>query len=63
MILNLLGLFEQFALNFGKEVLEIFLPMFEKFDHGKEKVLKENKFLLPHMIAGLIRGSYLWPKE
>jgi len=53
-------MFQNLAIIYGEKVFEIFSPYFEKLNHKSSIVIKDNKFLLPHMLAGLIYGSYLW---
>jgi len=35
----------------------------ERFNHKVDDILKGNKYLLPHLVTGLIHGSYNWPKN
>ena len=59
----MMELFSVIAQVYGPACFEFFEPLMDKFDHKVDEIIKENKYLLPHLVTGLIHGSYNWPKE
>ena len=60
---KVIELFSTIALIYGQEVFTLFSPVMKQFNHKVDDILKGNKYLLPHLVTGLIHGSYNWPKE
>lgn len=60
---KVMGHFSQIAQTYGEEVFTLFEPVMDSFDHKLDDIFQGNKYLLPHMVCGLINGSFNWSRE